>query len=134
MLEDWGLVARRDGKIVIFSNLLADFVQRQASIQQEIPSGVWVDEDAGDVWIEREPVPPLTELEFKLLALLHRRLDKVTDKYEIVTTVWGVDYIDEVDDARIEKLVSRLRSKIEPDPGEPRYIITVRGRGYKLSS
>ena len=35
---------------------------------------------------------------------------------------------------RIEKLVSRLRHKIEPNPEEPRYLITVRGRGYKLAS
>jgi DNA-binding response OmpR family regulator len=38
----------------------------------------------------------------------------------------------EVDDARVEKLVSRLRGKIEPDPTDPIYLITQRGRGYKL--
>jgi len=48
--------------------------------------------------------------------------------------VWGEEYIDEVDDARIDKLVSRLRQKIEPDPSESRYLTTIRGRGYKLSS
>ena len=37
-----------------------------------------------------------------------------------------------LDDARIEKLVSRLRAKIEPDPTNPRYLTTLRGRGYKL--
>ena len=37
-----------------------------------------------------------------------------------------------LDDARIEKLVSRLRKKVEPDPNEPRYLLTVRGRGYRL--
>jgi DNA-binding response OmpR family regulator len=46
--------------------------------------------------------------------------------------VWGDSYIDEVDDARIEKLVSRLRQKIETDSGSPRRLTTVRGRGYKL--
>jgi len=40
----------------------------------------------------------------------------------------------EVDDARVEKLVSRLRGRIEPDPAAPRYLVTVRGRGYKLLS
>ena len=48
--------------------------------------------------------------------------------------MWGEKYIDQVDDARIEKLVSRLRSKIEPDSSSPRYILTVRGRGYRLVS
>ena len=43
------------------------------------------------------------------------------------------EYIDTVDDARIEKLISRLRSKIEPDPSNPQYLVTVRGRGYKLT-
>jgi DNA-binding response OmpR family regulator len=38
-----------------------------------------------------------------------------------------------VDDARIEKLVSRLRAKLEQDPANPRYLLTVRGRGYKLA-
>jgi two-component system response regulator RegX3 len=52
----------------------------------------------------------------------------------IVEVVWGGEYLDRVDDARIEKLVSRLRSKIEPDPARPRYLLTQRGRGYKLSS
>jgi two-component system response regulator RegX3 len=46
--------------------------------------------------------------------------------------VWGEEYIDQVDDARIDKLLSRLRAKVEPDPHNPRYIITVRGRGYRL--
>jgi two-component system response regulator RegX3 len=48
--------------------------------------------------------------------------------------VWGQEYIDEVDDARIEKLISRLRSKLERDPANPKYLITVRGRGYKLNA
>jgi two-component system response regulator RegX3 len=51
-----------------------------------------------------------------------------------VEAVWGEDYIDQVDDARIDKLLSRLRAKVEPDSGNPRYLITVRGRGYRLVS
>jgi len=49
-----------------------------------------------------------------------------------VENVWGQQFIDEVDDARIEKLISRLRAKIEPDVTKPRYLLSVRGRGYKL--
>jgi DNA-binding response OmpR family regulator len=68
------------------------------------------------------------------MLLLYGQIDKICDKYHIVEAVWGEDYIEEVDDARIEKLVSRLRQKIEPDPSQPCYLVTVRGRGYRLLS
>jgi two-component system response regulator RegX3 len=64
--------------------------------------------------------------------LLYGRLDKICDKYQIVEAVWGQEYLGEVDDARIEKLISRLRAKLEPDPAQPQFVITVRGRGYRL--
>ena len=80
-----------------------------------------------------QPVETLTNLEYKLMLLLFNSADKIVDKYQIVTSVWGDSYIDEVDDARIEKLISRLRQKIEPDPGNPTFLSTVRGRGYRLA-
>lgn len=133
-LEEWGVIRiNEDGAMSVFCDLLADFVRRQATIQREVPEGIWLDEDAGEVWVSGMPVEPLTELEFKLLKLLYQRMNKITDKFQIVETVWGVDYIEQVDDARIEKLVSRLRSKVEPDPSNPRYLLTMRGRGYKLT-
>ena len=82
--------------------------------------------------INGKPVESLTALEYKLMLLLFQNRDRLIDKYQIVTSVWGESYIDEVDDARIEKLISRLRQKIEPDPANPRFLTTVRGRGYKL--
>jgi hypothetical protein len=133
-LDEWGLIrVDESGGITLFCELLGDFVRRQATIQKDIPDGIWVDEDAGEVWVSGTPIEALTELEFRLLKLLYQRINKITDKFQIVETVWGVDYIEQVDDARIEKLVSRLRSKIEPDPGNPRYLQTMRGRGYKLT-
>lgn len=132
-MQEWGLLREDDdGQLFIFSALLEDFVQRQTALQKGVPDGIWVDEDSGDVWISGTPAPPLTELEFKLLMLLYERGNKVTDKFQIVERVWGVEYINEVDDARIEKLVSRLRSKIEENSSEPDFLITIRGRGYKL--
>ena len=74
----------------------------------------------------------LTQLEFRLVRLLYRMSNSIVDKYEIVEGVWGDEHIQDVDDARIEKLVSRLRQKVEPDPSAPVYITTVRGRGYRL--
>ena len=91
-----------------------------------------VDVESGNVWVDGRLTPSLTELEYRLLLLLYGRLNNICDKYQIVEAVWGEDYIDQVDDARIDKLLSRLRAKIEPEPRNPRYLLTVRGRGYKL--
>ena len=94
--------------------------------------GIRVDPDSGEVWVGGVKIPTLTNLEYRLLLLLYGRLGKICTKYEVVEAVWGEEYIDEVDDARIEKLVSRLRQKLEPDIANPRYVLTIRGRGYKL--
>lgn len=125
------LVRYEQSKPAVCCPLFADFIQRKR--HQQLPGpGLRVDVEAGHVYIDGRQIEPLTDLEYRLLLLLYSRLGEVVDKYEIVEGVWGTEYIDEVDDGRIERLVSRLRSKIEPEPGEPRFIQTVRGRGYRL--
>ncbi len=116
----------------IFSRLFAEYVRRQQFTQQPNERGVAVDADAGTVWVDGTTIGDLTDLEYRLLLFLYGRLDRVCDKYTIVQSVWGEEYVDKVDDARIEKLVSRVRAKIETDPARPRYLVSVRGRGYKL--
>jgi DNA-binding winged helix-turn-helix (wHTH) protein len=94
---------------------------------------IFVDEQSGDVWVRGTLLDPhLTKDEYNLLAYLYRRCGEICTRYDIVIAVWGEKYIDEVDDARIDKLVERVRKRIEPNQNEPRYILTVRGRGYKL--
>lgn len=122
-----------DGKSQTFAQTLTDYIQRKAAQQQPESAQLWVDVDSGEVTIGGEPAEPLTNLEYKLMLLLFQNSEKIVDKYQIVTNVWGESYIDEVDDARIEKLVSRLRQKIEPDPSNPVFLTTVRGRGYRLA-
>jgi hypothetical protein len=117
-----------------FSPLFEVLMRRLARTHHRRPVGVRVDVDSGDVWVDGQLTPTLTDLEYRLMLLLYGRINKVCDKYQIVEAVWGEEYIDQVDDARIDKLMSRLRSKIEPDPKNPRYIVTLRGRGYKLVS
>ncbi len=123
-----------DGSPRLFGELFARFARRKALARHGIPQGVWVDTDAGEVWVDGVSVSTLTELEYRLLLLLYGRLEKICDKYQLVEAVWGQEYIDEVDDARVEKLVSRLRAKLEEHEDAARYLVTVRGRGYKLSS
>lgn len=131
-LRQLGLLAPHSRQL--FSELFAAFVRRQSALPSQANPGVVVDEDAGEVWVDGARVTLLTDLEYRLMRLLYERRDRLTTKDMIVDAVWGGEYLDRVDDARIEKLVSRLRSKIEPDPTRPRYLLTQRGRGYKLSS
>ncbi len=127
------LLNRVEGRPQLFCRLLAEYVQRQSAPAAPESSSLWVDTASGHVFVNGAPVETLTALEYKLIQLLFQNRDKIIDKYAVVTHVWGDSYIDEVDDTRIEKLVSRLRQKIEPDPASPRFLTTIRGRGYRLN-
>ncbi len=127
------LLFKVEGKPQFFCRLISEYVQRKAVHAQPDASPLWVDLASGEVLVNGVAVETLTNLEYRLMLLLFQNPEKIIDKYQIVSQVWGEEYIDEVDDARIEKLVSRLRQKIEQDAGAPRFLTTVRGRGYKLS-
>jgi hypothetical protein len=127
------LVVKNGTDLRIFARAFSEFVQRQHAARRRPQQGLRVDLDSGEVWLNGNGVPTLTNLEYRLLLLLYGRMGKIVNKYEVVEAVWGEEYIEEVDDARIEKLVSRLRQKIEPDAQNPKFLQTVRGRGYKLS-
>jgi hypothetical protein len=131
-LESKSIVRASEEGPQVFSRLFDDFVRQQNIVIRPDKRGVYIDVDAGDVWVDGQAIQALTDLEYRLLLFLYGRLDRVCDKYAIVEAVWGQDYIDKVDDTRIEKLISRLRQKIEPDPTHPRFLHSLRGRGYKL--
>jgi|SRR4051794_26946786 len=68
--------------------------------------------------------------EFDLLELLMRNAGRVLTRMQLIDRVWGSDYVG--DTKTLDVHVKRLRAKIEPDPANPRYLLTVRGLGYKL--
>jgi two-component system, OmpR family, response regulator RegX3 len=68
--------------------------------------------------------------EFELLELLLRNTGRVLTRVQLIDRIWGSDYVG--DTKTLDVHVKRLRSKVEPDPGNPRYIVTVRGLGYKF--
>jgi len=117
---------------MLLSPVFEAFARRQRLGHRRRDQGVRVDVESGSVWVDGREAPQLTELEYRLLLLLYGRLNQICDKYQMVEAVWGEDYIDEVDDARIDKLLSRLRAKIEADPSNPRYLTTVRGGATSL--
>ena len=70
--------------------------------------------------------------EFDLLEYLMRNAGRVLTRGQLIDRVWGADYVG--DTKTLDVHVKRLRGKIEPDPAAPRYLLTVRGLGYKLQS
>lgn len=71
----------------------------------------------------------LTFLEFKLLTYLMRSENKVVSKQELFDNVWENKF---TGDGTLNVHIRRIREAIEPDPGAPRYIVTVWGDGYKF--
>jgi two-component system response regulator RegX3 len=68
--------------------------------------------------------------EFDLLELLLRNAGRVLTRGQLIDRVWGADYVG--DTKTLDVHVKRLRAKIEPDPANPKYLVTVRGLGYKF--
>jgi two-component system response regulator RegX3 len=68
--------------------------------------------------------------EFELLEMFLRNPGRVLTRGQLIDRVWGSDYVG--DTKTLDVHVKRLRSKLEPDPSRPEYLVTVRGLGYKL--
>lgn len=76
----------------------------------------------------KEITMPLKE--FDLLEMLLRNAGRVMTRGQLIDRVWGPGYVG--DTKTLDVHIKRLRSKIEPDPSSPRYLMTVRGLGYKF--
>ena len=72
----------------------------------------------------------LTSTEFRLLIDLASVNGKVLSREDLLERVWGYDYFG--DSRLVDVHIRRLRTKIEPDPANPVYLVTIRGAGYKL--
>jgi len=72
----------------------------------------------------------LTRTEFQLLIELGNNVGRVLSREDLLERVWGYDYFG--DGRLVDVHIRRLRTKIEPDPANPRFVVTVRGMGYKL--
>lgn len=145
-LQDRGLMRGARAFSVVF----ADFVRAQgegllsrapvAEILESTMSeprpktGIYVDMDSGDVYLDGQLLPALTGLQFALMRLLWENEGKICDKYQVVEAVWGSEYIDQVDDARIAALFTRLRRQVEPQGRPWRHIKVVYGRGWRLDN
>ena len=87
--------------------------------------------DEGVVRVDGDEVH-LTKTEFRLLVELAANPGRVFSREVLLERVWGYGYFG--DGRLVDVHVRRLRTKIEPDAANPRYVVTVRGLGYKLQT
>jgi two-component system KDP operon response regulator KdpE len=73
----------------------------------------------------------LTRTEYALLQELALNAGKVLTHTHLLRKIWGPEYREEREYLHV--FVRRLRSKLEPDPNNPRYILTVSGVGYRFT-
>ncbi len=92
-------------------------------------NGLVVIPEEGVVQVDEREIH-LTRTEFRLLVELASNPGRVLSREDLLQRVWDYDYFG--DGRLVDVHVRRLRTKVETDPAKPRYIITMRGMGYKL--
>jgi two-component system response regulator RegX3 len=90
---------------------------------------ITLDIDAHIAKIDGEDVE-LRPKEFDLLEALMRRRNRLAARHTLIDEVWGPSYFG--DTKTLDVHVKRLRQKVEADPKTPKFIVTVRGLGYKF--
>ena len=83
------------------------------------------------MFIDDEPVL-LTRTEFDVLAALSSRPAVVFSRRQLLEAVWGDSWVGNAH--LVDVHVGHLRRKLGDDPADPRYVITVRGVGYRMGS
>jgi DNA-binding response OmpR family regulator len=113
-------------------------LRRMQSQKQVVQTGWLTIDDRLRINFERRIVEidgkeaRLTKLEFDLLKYLAERPGMPVGRSDLIDRVWGYEAAGDISDAAVNVAVTKLRSKIEPDPANPRYIHSVHGIGYRL--
>lgn len=104
--------------------------QTSAAAEPIVIDDLSIDLASRTVKVAGTPVS-LTPKEFDILAFLASNRGTVFSKEEIYRAVWQDEYL--LDDSNIMAFVRKIRKKIEPEPDNPRYLLTVWGVGYKMA-
>jgi two-component system alkaline phosphatase synthesis response regulator PhoP len=109
-------------------------LRRKRKFDKEIETAsfgkITLDFTARTATVAGKPVQ-MTSREFDLLHFFLSREGEALERQEILNRVWGFDYFGT--DRTVDNFINRLRQKLEPDPDEPVYFLTVRGVGYRFS-
>jgi DNA-binding response OmpR family regulator len=128
VLFSLGMICRR---LVVREDRLQDLPQQAAQ-------SLWIDEENHEVWVEGRLVT-LSPQVFRLLKYLYDHANQLCTRSAIAKHVFNSKISDLrlaeanlIEKDQINTNVSRLRGAIEPNPSHPKYVVTVRGLGYRL--
>ena len=129
-LEKVGLVTNGKITIPLFDSYLTTFTLSEVEGQK-----LTLDTERNEILKGEENLTEkLSPSEFRLLKFLLTNPGRVCEKDEIISNVWkDSKTITGVTDQALDQIIYRLRKKIEEDPNNPRFIQTIKGRGYKSS-
>lgn len=106
---------------------------RKMSLRDDVYQVDALQIDVTNQWVKLgDTTLHLTPIEFKLIFHLVQKPGKVFTHRQLLSAVWGDEYMDEIHYLRIH--MGRLRAKIEQNPAMPRYILTESGIGYRLAA
>ena len=107
----------------------------RAAVGREPPPRVFgplsIDPASREVLLDDEPVP-LTRTEFDILATLSSRPGVVWSRRQLIDAVWGEPWVG--NDHLVDVHVGHVRRKLGDNPGDPRFVLTVRGVGYRMGA
>ncbi|MCB0208892.1 MAG: winged helix-turn-helix transcriptional regulator [Anaerolineae bacterium] len=116
----------------IFSSLFANYIRQQ---QGTVKTHIVIDYNRHTIWVDGRKVSSLTPLEYKLINYLDQRRGQICSRDDLANHLYPDDMNFDgkgVADNRLDSVVKRLRKRIEPDPKNPRYVLTERGHGFRL--
>ena len=117
---------RRNGlKTRMVSNVAAQEIDHELLVFKDVQ----IDFTSMEATRGGKPIP-MTAQEFKLLKYLARWPERVISREELLNEVWG--YQNYPSTRTVDNHILRLRQKLEPDPANPRFLLTMHGAGYKF--
>ena len=103
----------------------------QANSIIEVGEGIRI--DTANLSELDSPSPLLfTRREVEILQYLQNHAERPVSREELLETVWGYRKADSIETRTVDIHIAKLRRKIEPEPKQPKFLVTVRGEGYRL--
>jgi two-component system, OmpR family, KDP operon response regulator KdpE len=126
-------IPKRDGPRAVLDAVTRNIGAQPTQIERQVSTPLVVDLKRCRAWKRGEELD-LSDLQYKLLAHLYDNRDKVCSHKEALKAAYGetLSEHEATQDKRLERLVARLREKIEDNASDPKLLISVPGRGFRL--